>query len=123
VLDLKITSLEQHERFITRVVRSGTVWGLKGTGGWATAGSTEVEGAGVMPFWSDRAYANRCAKEVWAGYEPMPISLSSFLAQWLPGMAKDGFRVGTNWNGEFIGKETLALELKHELELHVSNPS
>jgi hypothetical protein len=56
-----------------------------------------------MPFWSDRAYAQQCAREDWSEYEPAAIPIDQFMERWLPGMAADGTLVGTNWNVQRIG--------------------
>jgi len=69
-----------------------------------------------MPFWSDRAYAKQCAREDWAAYEPTAIPLPAFLQHWLPGLARDGVLVGTNWNVHLIGMEIEPLKLREELE-------
>lgn len=68
-----------------------------------------------MPFWSERAYAARCAKEEWADYEPAQIRLDAFLGAWLPGMERDGHLVGTNWNGDLTGREVEPAALAAEL--------
>lgn len=118
MLDLGIASKERHDRFVQRVVASREVWGLKNVDGWVCSESTMDESGnrGVMPFWSDRAYAKQCAREDWTDYEPTQISLDKFLERWLPGMAKDGLIVGTNWNAALCGHEILPLELKGEIE-------
>jgi hypothetical protein len=72
-----------------------------------------------MPFWSDRAYAQQCAKEEWASYTPTPIDLAQFAARWLPGLAKDGLLVGANWSAHLIGEEIEPLVLKERLDLKI----
>ena len=79
VLQVRAASIEGHERFVKRVVEAGEVWGLKSADGWASCASNELEDSRVMPFWSDRAYARRAAKEEWAAYEPTAIGLDAFL--------------------------------------------
>jgi hypothetical protein len=68
-----------------------------------------------MPFWSDRAYAQQCAREDWSEYEPAAIPIDQFMERWLPGMAADSTLVGTNWNVQFTGYETTPQQLKDEL--------
>lgn len=104
----------RHQRFVQRVVEFGKVWGLHADDGWVVSPSNAGEGS-VMPFWSDRAYAAQCAADEWSGYEPTAIPIASFVEQWLPGMAKDDFRVGTNWNAQLIGLEVDAADLLREL--------
>jgi hypothetical protein len=56
-----------------------------------------------MPFWSDRAYAQQCARNEWADYQATAIPLDMSLDEWLPGLAADGLLAGTNWNAHLIG--------------------
>jgi hypothetical protein len=124
VLDVTATTIEQHNRFLERVIASGEVWGLTNDEGWCIAPSTqddvdeedEEKLRAVLPFWSDRAYAARCAKEEWSSYEPTAIPLEHFLSNWLPLIAENGDLVGTNWNAHLIGAEVEPLELKTEFE-------
>jgi hypothetical protein len=84
----RATAQENAERFVRRVVESGDVWGLESDDGWAVCPSTESgddEGIQVMPFWSDRAYAQRAANRFWEGYTPTAIPLARFLERWLAG--------------------------------------
>jgi hypothetical protein len=109
------TSDENYERFIRRVREQQTVWGLKSTEGWAVSPSSESDDRDVMPFWSDRAFAKRAAKDEWSHYEPTAISLHEFGAAWLEGMAQDGFLVGTNWDANNCGFEVEPMELARRL--------
>ena len=122
MLDLSAAAEERHERFLSRVVEAGVVWGLKdGEDQWPVTASTDDEERSVMPFWSDRAYAAQCAIEDWAVYEPTEIPLELFLDEWLPGMDGDGVLVGTNWNVHLIGAETEPLELLDQLDARMAD--
>jgi hypothetical protein len=63
MLQDRATSIENHERFVRRVLEAGEVWGLRSADGWAVCDFHDFAGRQVMPFWSDRAYARRAAKE------------------------------------------------------------
>jgi len=123
MLDLSIAAEERHQRFIKRVVEFGIVWGLSFEDEWVTSTSTsdEFEGATVLPFWSDRAYAQQCAQEEWSSYIPAIIPLSEFIENWCVGMHNQDEIVGTNWNAHLTGKESeplmLALELLRAIKL------
>lgn len=96
-------------RFFKRISERREVWGLQGPDdGWVTCPSHEAEGKRVMLFWSDRAYAARCARAEWADFAPAAIPLETFLKAWLPGMTEDGFLVGPNWDGNLCGIELAA---------------
>lgn len=107
--------IDNHRRFIERVAESRVVWGLESKVGWAVAPSNDHEGQEVMPFWSDRAYAARAAKDEWVEYEPTAIEIDAFIDKWLRGMNKDGLLVGTNWNAHLMGLEVEPAELAQAL--------
>jgi hypothetical protein len=105
---------ENHERFISRVLASQVVWGLKAARGFADCDSNESDGP-VLMFWSDRAYATRVRQQSFPEYEPEEITLFDFLFRWLPGMAKDGVLAGTNWPGDLVGLEIAPMELRETI--------
>lgn len=115
MLNDRAAAEENHERFVRRVIDQHEVWGLKSSEGWAICDSNEQQGAQVMPFWSDRAYAQRAAKDGWAHYVPTLITLDQFLDRWLPGMQDDGRLVGTNWDANNCGIELTADALSKQL--------
>jgi len=108
-----------HRRFIERIVRSETVWALKGRNGYAWCESNDHEGRDVIVFWSDRAYTERARKSEFQEYTPIEISLFDFLFRWLPGMSNDGVLAGTNWTGNLIGIESDPLELQDQVINHM----
>ncbi len=115
MVQLQELSQQNHLQFVERVVASRVVWGLRSSAGWAVCDSAEQEGVEVMPFWSDRAYAARAARDEWAAYEPASISLDAFIETWLEGMHDDGALVGTNWDADNAGMEIPAADLTREL--------
>ena len=104
-----------HKRFVKHVAASGVVWGLRSDRRWAVSDSNEFQETDVIPFWSDRAYAARAAKDEWSTYEPTQIVLSEFIDTWLKGMNDHGFLVGTNWDGALRGLEVESAQLAKEL--------
>jgi hypothetical protein len=70
-----------------------------------------------MPFWSDRAYAARAAREEWGAYTPTAIPLAAFIDTWLAGMQKDGVLVGPNWDANGCGLELLPDALAEDLRV------
>jgi hypothetical protein len=118
----RATTLANHERFIRRVVASGEVWALESPDGWAACESVEDVDEGdeeapreVMPFWSDRAYAQRAAAGEWEHFVPTAIPLDLFIDRWLKDMHDDGTLVGTNWDAHGCGVEIEAIELAQAL--------
>ena len=94
---LKLPAPARYEHFIKRVVDSGEAWGLWNDG-WAM-GSTDV-GQPTFPLWPAKEYAELSAKEHWANFSPVPISLEDLVDELLPKLEEDGvqpsiFRVPT----------------------------
>jgi hypothetical protein len=116
-LELSADSKARHARFVQRVAAAGVVWGLKNEDGWVTSSSTadHTEDQGLIPFWSDRAYAKQCATGEWAAHVPTEIPLDLFLEKWMSGMHGDGLLVGTNWNAHLCGHEIEPLKLRDEI--------
>jgi hypothetical protein len=103
-----------YDRFVSRVRASGTVWSIKEGDGWALCPSNHQD-CDLYVFWSDEAYARQHCKEEWSGYQPASISLDSFLENWLPGMAAEGFLVGVQFNSDLAGLEVEPSKLAHDL--------
>ena len=125
MFDLSVASNERHERFIQRSVASGAVWVLQlkeEPHSWATSSGEfedqetgEIETVPIVPFWSDRAYASRCARDKWAVYEPVSIPLEDFIEYVLQDMHHKGVLVGTNWSGSLVGHDVEPFDLAKEL--------
>jgi len=106
-------------RFFERISERREVWSLQTPdGGWVTCPSHEAEGKRVMLFWSDRAYAARCACAEWADCAPTVIPFEAFVKVWLPGMTEDGFLVGPNWDGNLCGIELTANDAAGRLAIN-----
>ena len=101
----------KYNQLIDRVAATKLVWGLKSKTGWANSESAEDEKVGVIPFWSERAYAKICARDDWKSYSPTEVPLANFLEDWCIGMAENETLVGTNWDANMLGKEADALEV------------
>jgi hypothetical protein len=54
-----------------------------------------------MPFWSLRSRAEKVITTVpaYEGFELVELTLAEFRSRWLPGLERDGLRVGLNWSG------------------------
>ncbi len=54
-----------------------------------------------MPFWSLRSRAEKVITTLdgYASFQPIDLSLDEWRSRWLPGLEKDGLRVGLNWSG------------------------
>lgn len=109
---------ERHERFITRVLETKVVWALdKNNETLAASQCSSQQNAGcqVVPFWSEKNYAELCAKDDWFDYLPKSFTLDVFLEGLLPHLDENGFFAGTDWNSHLIGTELEPADLAEEI--------
>jgi hypothetical protein len=54
-----------------------------------------------MPVWSSLARVERIIANIpaYRGFAPVELSWQEFEEKWLPGLERDGLRVGINWTG------------------------
>lgn len=115
-IDLSIHSKNRYKKFIESVLISGVVWGLKeADDSFFVCESNEYEDTYVMAFWSERAYAKRCAVGKISHFEPSSIPLDIFMNNFLLGLNEDGLLVGLNWNSKLIGIEVEPAEVYEKL--------
>jgi len=116
MLQNAITTRQRHERFIQKACETGTVYGLESGDGFATSSSNEFEDdegepIGMICFWSEAGLARACAKDGWAGYEAVEVTLSDFIENWCVGMSNDDLLAGTNFDQHMFGFEADPLDL------------
>jgi hypothetical protein len=71
-----------------------------------------------MPFWSSQRRAERIVETVpaYAGMSIVEVPVDDFRERWLPGLARDGIRVGLNWTGvRATGFDEVAAEVVKRL--------
>jgi hypothetical protein len=92
-------SAAQADAFYREVVEHSTVWGVRDTDGFPAPEAPEGR---AMPFWSLRSRAEGIVAKVpaYAGFEVVSLPLDVWRSRWLPGLQRDGLRVGLNWSGE-----------------------
>ncbi|GHH69567.1 DUF2750 domain-containing protein [Promicromonospora soli] len=86
-------------RFFTEAIRDGAVWTVRDADGMPAP--MNASGERAMPFWSLRTRAER-VREISPEYHPfevVSIPLDDFQTKWLPGLSRDGLKVGVNWAG------------------------
>ncbi|WP_237067512.1 DUF2750 domain-containing protein [Microbulbifer guangxiensis] len=107
---------ENCARFLPESAAQGCVWALEGDEGFALCASEKYPQTDVMPFWSQREFAEQHADGEWQGYAVVAIDLEEFMDDWLTGMHEDVLLVGINWNAELEGVELEPLDLLEQLE-------
>ncbi|AOS95857.1 hypothetical protein AUP74_00386 [Microbulbifer aggregans] len=107
---------ENCARFLPESAAQGCVWALEGDEGFALCASEKYPQTDVMPFWSQREFAERHVDGEWQGYRVVAIDLEEFMDDWLTGMHDDVLLVGINWNAELEGIELEPLDLLEQLE-------
>jgi len=108
------------QRFVKRIIESETVYYLSNENGVAESESNDYEETDVLMFWSDRAYAARANDIFEEDFNEIEMELFDFLYRWLPGMSGDNVLAGPNWNGELVGREIDAFELREIIEEQMS---
>ncbi|SDJ98410.1 DUF2750 domain-containing protein [Microbulbifer yueqingensis] len=103
-------------RFLPEAAAQGCVWSLEGEEGFALCASERHPDTDVMPFWSQREFAEIHIADDWAGYRTVAVDLEEFMDDWLTGMHDDVLLVGINWNSELEGVELEPLDLLEQLE-------
>ncbi len=106
----------KQEQFIAKIIETELVWALEKEDGFATASSINYEDdegdpAEVLCFWSDKTFAEACAKDDWEGYTPVQIPLGDFIENWCIGMDNDLIMAGIDFDTELVGDELDPLEL------------
>jgi len=89
----------QAAAFYSDAAQAGAVFTVRDAAGYPAPKTSE--GVRAQPFWSSRSRAERIVFTVaaYAGFEVEEIALDAFLEKWLPGLERDGLRVGVNWSG------------------------
>ena len=92
-------SAAQASAFFEEVLRTGSVWTIRDSGGYPAP----LNGSGerAQPFWSLRSRAESVVSTVpaYADFAIEEIPLDTFRSRWLPGLEADGMLVGINWAG------------------------
>jgi hypothetical protein len=106
----------QASAFYLEVAQNGRLWSIKDSAGFP---SPETPQGRAMPFWSSLARVERIIETVpaYAGFSPLELTWDAFRSRWLPGLERDGLRVGLNWTGpRATGYDLLPAELEANVE-------
>lgn len=113
----------QAQTFYREVAMSRVLWTPRDSGGFPTV--TPAGGRPAMPFWSSRSRVERIIETVpaYAGFQPVEIRWSQFVARWIPGLTRDGLLVGVNWSGpQALGYDIEPEQLQRNVDAVVANP-
>lgn len=113
----RIPELAQRDRFVRRAVKDGRVYTLEDEQN-ASVSSQKYTARTVQLFWSSALEGRRWAEALTGSGALQEISLPTFAADILPGLAAEKGLVGTDWVADPIESEVdprdLLLRLKHE---------
>ena len=108
----------QADAFYSEAVEGLAVWGIRDAGGFPAPETPEGR---AMPFWSLRSRAERIVAGVpaYSDFEVVRLSLDEWRGRWLPGLQRDGIRVGLNWSGDrATGFDLPAEDVERSLAAH-----
>jgi hypothetical protein len=112
---LRLSGPERYAHFLTEAAGTRQVWALYDEG-WALAESSA--GQRVLPIWPAKAYAERCAVGIWAGYRPRAIPLDELFDHLIPHLVATGTEPGIFYTpfgrGVLPGPERLEQDLRAE---------
>lgn len=109
---------ERYRHFVKVVADWQEVWGLY-QDGWALAAADD--GTTVLPMWPAKEYAEICAENEWAGYQPKVFSLDDLLNELLPKLKRDGMLPGIFFVPGSKGVTPSVDQLIHDLEVELQN--
>ena len=84
--------------FYREVARTRLLWTIRDDDGFP---APKTEAGRAMPFWSSRSRVERVIATVpsYSGFRPAEVPWAEFCSRWIPGLTRDGVRVGVNWSG------------------------
>jgi hypothetical protein len=106
--------------FIKELINNKSVWTVRDEVGFPAPKNPSGERA--QPFWSSLSRVQLIIKNVpaYSKFTPYEINLDDFMTKWLPGLNKDGIKVGVNWSGQRatgydLSPEDVIKRVSHEL--------
>lgn len=103
---------QRYEFFVHKVVDWEEAWGLYDDG-WAML--VDDDGTKYFPLWPAKEYAEVCAKDDWARYEPEAIPLADLLNELLPQLHGDSVSIAVFVTPGGKGVTVTAEHLRDEL--------
>lgn len=94
----QIPQLVHRERYMKRVLASGSTYIVAGEAGWACVPFRQDPALDVVLFWSSAAQAKRWAEVVAASPSIHEITLPALLTDVLPMLAARGCLIGPDWS-------------------------
>jgi hypothetical protein len=89
----------QWAAFASEVAKNRRLWTIRDDAGFPALMTDQ--GSRAQPFWSSLARVERIIRSVpaYSGFTPHELSWDEFRDRWIPGLMKDGLKVGVNWSG------------------------
>ena len=92
-------SASQAAAFYKDVAKNKTLWTCQDENG--VPAPLKPDGRRSMPFWSSLSRTQKIIASVpdYAAFEPLELSLDSFIKDWAPSLREGKLLVGLNWSG------------------------
>lgn len=97
----RLQSNARYDEFVKHCKKSQDVWVLQDDQGCLIV---ELGNEKVLPIWNDASLAEKWKGKEHDGFSSSVITYDNFASKWLPGMTRDGFKLGIapNLAGEGI---------------------
>lgn len=104
----------RYSYFIKQSADSEGIWSLSEGDGWVLM--SDDHGKELVPIWPHERFAASCATGKWANALPRLIELEKWLANWIPGMLRDGRQAAVFPTPQDKGIAVSPSQLKEDLE-------
>ena len=116
-----LESRQRYQHFVSKVCDWEELWILENEeeNFLIVCPEADIE---YFPVWPHPDYASAFGSDDYPNYKPSKIELEKFIETWLPGLDKDGIKVGAMPNLEttvwIIDPNNLKVDLKEELKAY-----
>ena len=111
---VSLAAPDRYSYFIKQSADLESIWSLSEGDGWVLM--NDDHGKELVPIWPHERFAASCATEKWANAVPRLIELDKWLANWIPGMLRDGRQIAVFPTPEDKGIAVRPSQLKEDLE-------
>jgi hypothetical protein len=114
--DAPADAKERASIFLTAVTQKLPVFGLRNDGGGLATWRFDDSGETLIPFWSDKETAGKCAETNFPDYQVFEMTSQYFTESVLPQLQTQNILVGVNLSDKMGGVDLPANDLLQEIK-------